>query len=154
MTLWEIVGVEPIASEPIISPACLICGTVGAVATSLARDICAIKCPSLETVFGSLLLDIGWEISRSQEFVDKSLILADAVTEHATMVSVVIETPLNVDNVPGRVSDNRCGTPNGARLVVIDADSGVISARTASSYLSTGQAGPSSHWLKNSAFWA
>lgn len=51
---------EGLASEPIVAVARLAWGAIATVFTGLARHIGALECPSLEAVFGSLLLSGGW----------------------------------------------------------------------------------------------
>jgi hypothetical protein len=48
------------------------------------------------------------------------LILADAICKHATVVAIVVHTPLNVDSVASCVGDDRLRTPSWTWLIVID----------------------------------
>lgn len=117
----------------------------------LAIHICAGKGALLEAILSSLFLRLGREIARSEELVDQLLVLADTVGEHATVVTVVVNAPLDVDSVASSVRHNRRVTPVGRRLVVVDADAGIVAARTASADLGFRNVGPCRHGLQNGA---
>jgi len=104
--------------------------TVRVVTARLPSNISALQLTSLEAVFSSLLLRFRRKITRCQKFVDESLILADAVAEHATMVTIGIEAPLYIDDITGLVGDDGLRTPARTGLIVIDGHAGVVSART------------------------
>ena len=108
----------------------------------------------LEAILSSLLLLIGWKIARSEELVNKRLVLADTVGEHATVITVVVNAPPNLDSVTSGVSYNRRVTPVGCRLVVVDADTGIVAARATSADLGFRKVGPGGDGLKNSALGA
>lgn len=96
---------EALAGEPVIAPAWLTLLTVRVVSAALAGHIGAFECTCFEAVFGSLLLNISRKVARRQELVDKCLVLADTVCEHATMVAIVVYTPLNIDRFATCVGD-------------------------------------------------
>jgi hypothetical protein len=73
-----------------------------------------------------LFLGIGWKIVWIQEFVDQSLVLADTVGKHATMVSIVVDTPLHFHDLVCRVFGDHIAPVSGG-LVVINTNSGIIS---------------------------
>jgi hypothetical protein len=96
----------------------------------LPSNIRALQLTSLEAVFSCLLLRLGRKVSRGQEFVDESLVLANAVTEHAAVITIGIETPLYIDYITSLVGNDGLCTPARTGLVVIDGDTSVVSART------------------------
>ena len=103
---------------------------VRVVATRLSSDISALQFTSLEAVFSSLLLGLRRKVPRRQKFVNEGLILADAVAEHATMVTIGIEAPLYIHDIARFVGDDRLRTPARTGLVVVDGYAGVVPART------------------------
>lgn len=115
----------------------------------LAIHIRAGKGALLKAILSSLLLRSGWKIARSEELVDKSLVLADTVGEHATVVTVVVNAPLYIDSVASLIGHNRSVTPVGSRLVVVDADTGVVATRTTPADLGLRNVGPCGHGLQN-----
>jgi len=96
----------------------------------LSRHIGAVEGAGLEAVLGSLLLGGGWDVSGSQELVGEGLVLADTPTEHAAVVSVVVNTPLYINDLARRVGDNGRISPVGSRRVVVNADTSIVAART------------------------
>lgn len=103
---------------------------VRVVTASLPSNISALQLTSLEAIFSSLLLRLRRKVPGRQKFVDESLILADAVAEHATVVTIGVEAPLHIDHIAGFVGDDRLRTPARTGLVVVDGDPGVVSAWT------------------------
>jgi hypothetical protein len=154
LTLGRVVGIETVASEPVITPAGLSLLAVCTVATALPGNIGTVESSCLEAVFSSLLLGISWEVPRGQEFVNKTLVLADAVAEHPAMVSVMINTPLHIDHIASFVGCNRCTSPVRAWLVVVNADTGIVTARTTPADLCGSKIWPRTDRLEDSAFGA
>jgi hypothetical protein len=101
------VGLESIASEPVITPASLAGRAVGVVATVLAVNVSTGKQTAFETVLGGFLLCLGREISRCQKLINKVLILTDSVAEHASMVPVVVDAPLDIHDLARAISCHR-----------------------------------------------
>jgi len=97
---------EASTGEPVIAPAGLALLTVRVVSASLARNVGALECSGFEAFFGCLLLSFGGQIARGQELVYECLVLADAVCEHAAMIAVVVDTPLDIDRIAGGVRDD------------------------------------------------
>lgn len=87
------VCLESVAGEPVGSLASRVLA-VWVDAAALAGDISAVECASFETCFGGLLLVLSRDVARREELVDELLVLADAVGEHASVVAVVVDTPL------------------------------------------------------------
>jgi hypothetical protein len=79
---------ESLTREPIVPPAGLSLCTVWAVSTRLAAHIRARKRSNLEAILSGLLLSVSGQVSRCQEFVDKSLVLAYAIAEHSSMIAL------------------------------------------------------------------
>lgn len=77
-----------------------------------------------------MLLCFSREVSRGQELVDKSLVLTDAVGEHATVVTVSIYAPLYIDDIPSLVGNDGLRTPARPGLVVVNGHTSVVPART------------------------
>lgn len=145
-------GVEPIAGKPIVPPTRFAFRTVSTIAAGLSWNVCAFKKSFLEAVFGSLILDICRKISRSQEFIDKSLILAYTPTEHAAVIAVVVYAPLDLHNITRSICGDRCVSPAGSWFIVIDAGSCIPSTRTTLANLCLGKIWPSNYRLEDSAF--
>lgn len=109
----------------------------------------------MEAVLGSLLLGIRWDIPRSQEFVDECLVLADTPTEHATVVAVVVHAPLHIDDLTWRVGHDRVLSPYTIPgSVVINADAGIVAARTTPTNGCSGKIWPRGDGLENVALGA
>jgi hypothetical protein len=106
LTLWAITCAEAVAGKPIITVASLSLRAIGTVTARLSGNIGAVKSAGLETVLCCLLLGCCGEVSRGQEQIHKSLILADTPTEHATMVTIVVQTPLHIYYVANVVGDD------------------------------------------------
>lgn len=68
------------------------------------------------------------------------------------MVSVVVHAPLDVDNLTRGVSGHGAGSPASPWLIVVNTDTGIVAARTASSNLGLGYVGPSRDRLKDGTF--
>jgi hypothetical protein len=141
------------ASEPVVSPTALTLGTVGTVVTGLSADASARQYASLEAILSSLLLGFGREIVGIEEFIDYSLILADAVANHTSVIAICIDAHLDVDNVSSLVGHKRCA-PTWTRLIIVDAYASVISAWSAATDFGSVDIGPSCHWLEDGTFWA
>jgi hypothetical protein len=139
------------ASEPVVSPTALTLGTVGTEVTGLPADASTRQYASLEAILSSLLLGFGWKIVGIEEFIDYSLILADAVANHASVIAICIDAHLDVDNVPSIVSHKRCA-PTWTGLIIVDAYASVISARSAATDFGSVDIGPSCHWLEDGTF--
>ncbi len=101
-----------------------------------------------------MLLSFGGQVAWIQELIDGGLILAEAVGEHAAVVAVVVDTPLNIDSVAGLVGLDGFLAPVCAGLVVVDTDALVVSARSHTSNRCLVESGPSIYGLKDSALWA
>jgi hypothetical protein len=99
-----------------------------------------------------LLLGVGWDVSGSQELVDEGLVLADTPTEHTAMVSVVVNTPLYIDDLARRVGDDRRVSPIGGWRVVVNADTGIVAARTTPADWRSGKIWPCRNGFENVAF--
>ena len=80
--------------------------------------------------------------------------MTDAVGKHATMVAVIVNTPLHVDYVAALVGYHGRGTPVRAGLVVIDAYPGVVAAGSTAADLGSIKVRPGCDGLKNGAFGA
>ena len=83
---------EALAGEPVVPPALLSWGAVGAIVTGLAVDVGAGQGTLCETIFRGLFFGLRGEISRSYEFIDNGLVLADTIGEHASVIAVVVNT--------------------------------------------------------------
>ena len=118
----------------------------------MAGHVGARKRASLKAVFGGLLLGFGGKISGRDELVDEGLVLTDAVAEHAAVVAVVIDAPLDIDDLASRVGDHGRVAPFCGWLVVVDADSGVVSARATPARSSYIQVWPRGNRLQDGAF--
>lgn len=97
---------EATAGEPIVSPAWLIGSAVGIVVAFLAADIGALQLSSSEAILRRLLLSFRRQIGSIEEFVYQSLVLTDSISEHASMVTVVIDTPLHFYCISSIVCDD------------------------------------------------
>ena len=146
------VRVEAITREPVIAPARFSFSTVGTVSAGLSRHVGAIESASLEAVLSSLLLVEGGEVAWCQKLVDEVLILADTIAEHAAVVAVCVDTPLNRDDLTGSVSGNYRCSPYTPRLVVVDASTGIIAARTAPASCRIRQVWPSGNRFVDCTF--
>lgn len=99
-----------------------------------------------------MLFGIGGEVARGQELVDEILVLADAVAEHATMVTVGVNAPLHCDGISSIVCCHRSASPSICGPVIVYADAGIVAARTASAYRCSGEIRPGGNGLEDSAF--
>lgn len=151
MAFCLVTAAEAIAREPVIPIARLPSLAVGVVPAGLARDISAVQRACQETVLRGLLLGVSGKVTWRQEFVDEILVFAYAVAEHAPVVAVVVNAPLNFDNVSGIVGYDWCVAPVGRGLVVVYADTGVVATGTAPSYLCGGEIGPRGYGLEDGA---
>lgn len=91
--------IEAVAGEPVIAVASFILATVGTVAAGLSIDAGAFKKTFFKAGLSCILLIVGWQVIRVQEFVHDILILADTVAEHATVITVVVKTPHDVNHI-------------------------------------------------------
>lgn len=153
-TLAIRVAIERLASEPIVSMAWLISRTVRTVTTLLAINVSAGKKSFLETIFSSLLLSFGGDVVWVKKLVDDALVLTDAIGVHAPMVAVVINAPLDIDNLAGLVGGDGLFAPVGAGPVVVDADSGVVAAWARSSDFGGVEVWPGGDGLEDGALGA
>lgn len=124
-----------LAREPVVPPARLARAAVLAVRTRLALDVCAWQHALLEAVLRGLLLLEGGQVVGVEKLVDDGLVLADAVGEHASVVAVVVDAPLDVNDIAGFVCRDRGLAPVGAGLVVVDTYTGVVAAGAGAGYL-------------------
>jgi hypothetical protein len=129
---------EGIARKPIITITRLSRSTVRVIPTALPRHIRAAQLALKETILSSLFLLIRRDVPRSQEKVNKRLVLADAVREHAAVVAVVVDAPLHLDDVAGGICDDGLVAPVVGGLVVVDAYAGIVAAGSASTNLCGG----------------
>jgi hypothetical protein len=111
----------------------LISRTVRTVTALLTINISAGKKTFFETIFSSLLLSLGGDVVWVEKLVDDVLVLTNTVGVHASMVTVVVNAPLDVDNLARLVGGDGFFAPVGTGLVVVDADSGVVAAWSRSS---------------------
>ncbi len=148
------VGPESVAGKPVIPPAGLTLAAVWAVVAGLAVDVVAVEEALLEAVLGGLLLRVGGQIARVKELVDELLVLADAVREHAAVVPVVVDAPLDLDDLAGPVGRDGSGAPRGARLVVVDADARVVAAGPVAAHDGGVEVRPRRYWLLDGALGA
>lgn len=144
--------VESIAREPVLAPARLTLRAVGAVVALLSINIRAGEHALLEAVFCSLLLLFRRGVAGVQELVDDGLVLADAVGEHAPVVSVVVHTPHNLDLLAGGVRFDHISAPVTCWHVVVGAYSGIVPANTAASDFGLVERWPSGYGLQDGAF--
>jgi hypothetical protein len=79
------------------------------------------------------------------------LVLTDAVAEHAAVVAIVIDTPLYISHVTALVGDDRCRSPTRTRLIVVDADASIVTARAAASDWGRFEIRPCRDGLENGA---
>lgn len=128
--------------------------TVGAVVTGLAGNIRAAQSTRFEAVLGSLLLRFRREIPRRQEPVDEGLVLTDAIAKHASVVTIVVDAPLDVDNLARSVDGDGGCSPVAGGLVVVDGHAGVVAAGPATAYGCNVEIGPRGYRFKDAAFWA
>lgn len=91
--------IEALAGEPVIAVASFALTTIGTVVAGLSIDAGAFKNTFVKAGLGCLLLLGGWQVIRVQEFVHDSLILADTVGEHAAVITVVVNTPHDVNDI-------------------------------------------------------
>lgn len=139
--------VKRIACEPVIPVTGLTFGAVWAVVAGLVVDVCAWQKTSLEAILGCLLLIFRREIVRVQKLVHHILILADTVREHANVVTVGVNAPLQIDHI---VSAICCGYRVSSIcpwLVVVDAHTRVTTAWARSANLGGIKSRPRNDWL-------
>lgn len=143
-TLTATVGIslERITRKPVITPTSLVLRAVRAISTLLPVNIRTLQLALQETVLGGLLLVLCREVVRVQELVDQGLVLADAVGEHAAVVAVIVDAPLHLDHVAGRIGLHDLIAPVVAGLVVVDAHAGVVAAGSAAADLGAFEVGP------------
>lgn len=148
----SIVGLKSVASEPVVPPAGLTLLAIGTESTFLAINVCAWQNAGFEAVFCGLLLLVGGEVIRVEEFLDQVLIVAHAISEHSAVITVVVDTPLDFDDFAGLVSGYDLVTPVLGGLVVINAIAGIVAAWPASADSCSLQVRPSVDWLEDGAF--
>ena len=90
------VCLEGIAGEPVCSLTSRFLA-VWVDAAVLAGNIGAVERASFEAGFCGLLLGLSRNVARRNQLVDELLVLADAIGEHASVVAVVVNTPLSVE---------------------------------------------------------
>ena len=145
---------ELLAREPVITPARSALGAVGAVRAVLPVNIPATQDALIEAVLGRLLLRVGGEVGGVGELVDEGLVLADAVGEHAAVVAVVVDAPLDGDDVARRVGLDDFVAPGLAGLVVVDAHAGVVAAGAAAANGGGVEVGPRCNRFQDGALGA
>lgn len=118
----------------------------------MPRDIGALEFAIEKAVLGSLLLGIGGQVVGVGEEVHEGLVAADTVGEHATVVAVVVDAPLDFDDLVRRVSGHDRLAPVGAGLVVVNANASVVATRSAATYRGGFNVGPSSDGFEDGAF--
>jgi hypothetical protein len=121
-------AVEAIAGEPVVAIAGLSGGAVGVVAADGAVHVCAGQNPGFETVFGGLLLGVGGDVPGDYERGCEGGVFADPVAEHATVVAIVVDAPLDGDDLPGGIGCDGCEAPVAGGVVVVDAHASVVAA--------------------------
>lgn len=144
--------VEQPTSEPVIPPASLSLGAIRVVTARLPSDIRTLQCSGLKAIFGSLLLCVGRQVPWSKKLVNQSLILADPIGEHATVITISIKTPLYIHCIATLVSDDGLGTPARAGLVIIHRNASIVAARTAAANFRRVKIRPRSYGLEDGAF--
>lgn len=77
--------------------------------------------------------------------------MADTVAEHAAVIAVVVNTPHDVNDIASFVSLHNLLAPVAARLVVVDAHTGIVSARSAAANLGCVKIGPAANGLEDGA---
>lgn len=90
--------IKAVTGEPVIAVASFALTTVSTVVAGLSIDTCAFKKTFIEAGLSCLFLLVGWQVIRIQEFVHNILILTDTVAEHATVITVVVNTPHDVND--------------------------------------------------------
>lgn len=121
-----------LAGEPLVVPAGLALGAVGAVVAGLPGDVGTRQDAGLEAVLGGLLVVVGGRVGGVQELGDDAVVLAEAVGEHAAVVTVGVEAPDDVDGVARSIGLDDLAAPVGSGRVVVDADSGIVTTYTTS----------------------
>lgn len=127
----SVVRLERVAGEPVVPPAGLPFGTVGAIVAGLARHIGALQRAELEAVFGSLLLLVRGEVAGGGELVNQLLVLTDSIAEHAAVIAVVVDTPLHINSLAGRICRDGGVAPVVRWLIIVDTDPGIVATWTA-----------------------
>jgi hypothetical protein len=143
--------IEAVAGEPVITVTSFILTTIGTIAAGLSIDAGTFKKTFVKAGLGCLLLRLGWQVIRIQEFVHDVLILADTVAEHATVITVVVNTPHNVNDITRCVSLDHLFAPVTAGLVVVDAHTGIVSAGSATANWGHVEIGPRGNRLEDGA---
>jgi hypothetical protein len=128
--------------------------TVSVEPARLSRDIGALELSSLEAVLCCLLLCFSRKVPRSQQLVNDSLVLADPIGEHATVVTVGIDTPLHIDYVASIVGDDGLRAPARSGLIVVNGHTSVVPAGTRATHGCGVEIGPCCYRLKDGALWA
>jgi hypothetical protein len=116
-----------LTGEPGVVVACLARLAVSAVVAGLPGDIGTGQKASLEAVLGGLFLIVRGRISGVEELVDDGLVLANAVTEHAAVVTVGIETPDYVKRVAGSVGRHDLSAPVCSGCVIVNTNTSIVS---------------------------
>lgn len=148
------VSLKRLTGEPIVAMAWLISRAVRAITTLLTINVGTGKETFFEAIFSSLLLSFGRDVLWVEELVDDILILTYTIGIHASVITIVVHAPLYVNNLTGLVSDDRFFAPVGARLVIVHANSGVITARTCASDFGSVEVWPGSNGFQDGALGA
>ena len=148
------VFLKGIAREPIIRVTRLPLAAVRAIPALLPIHIRAAQKPLLEAILGLLLFLLGGLVVRVEELVHNVLILADAVGEHAAVVAVVVDAPLDVDDLASGVGGDGLGAPGAGGEVIVDVNTGVVAAGAGAADGGGVEIRPGLNGLENLALWA
>lgn len=140
---------EALASEPGVVPAWLSFVAVCVMVTGLTINISAWQDTFSEAVFGLLLLLFSGLVVRVDELIHKLLVVTQTIGKHASVVTVVVDTPLNFDHFTGFVGRYGLLTPVAAWFVVVVVATLVESTRAALSNFSLIEIGPRIYRLQN-----
>ena len=141
---------KSLTGEPIITVTSIALA-IGAKVALLSINIGAWKNSLLKAFLSLLLFLLRRNVLWVKKLVHQCLILANAPTKHASMVAIVVNAPLDVNNLASLVSrDGR--TPVWSGLVVVDAHASVVTTWARSSHLSFVKIWERVNWFKNGAF--
>lgn len=93
--------IEAVAGEPVIAVTSFALTTISTVVAGLSIDTGAFKKTFVKAGLGRLLFLFGWQVIRVQEFVHDRLILANTVGKHASVITIVVNTPHDVNYIAG-----------------------------------------------------
>lgn len=141
---------EGAAREPIIPVAGLALLAVRVEVTLLPIHIVARQNPPLEALLRLLLLGLRGKIPRVQELIHEVLILADAVAEHPRVVPVMVNAPLDIDDLTAPICGNNI-SPGNPWHVEIDRGSLAVATWAAAADGGRGDVGPGWDGLQDGA---